>query len=51
MKLERLRSEIPSAAPWLPILVIDIRSQVKTRQSQSYKFKEIAKNLKFVIVH
>ena len=24
--------------PWLPILVIDIRSQVKTRQSQSYKF-------------
>ena len=30
--------------PWLPILVIHIRSQVKTRQSQSYKFKKIAKN-------
>ena len=25
-------------APWLPILVIHIRSQVKTRQSRSYKF-------------
>ena len=37
-QLERLRSEIPSAAPWLPILVIHIRSQVKTTQSQSYKF-------------
>ena len=28
------------AAPWLPILVIHIRSQVKLRQSQSYKFKK-----------
>ena len=37
-QLERLRSEIPPAAPWLPILVIHIRSQVKTTQSQSYKF-------------
>ena len=27
-------------APWLPILVIHIRSQVKTRQSQSYKLKK-----------
>ena len=36
-QLERLRSEIPPAAPWLPILVIHIRSQVKTRQSQSNK--------------
>ena len=36
----RLRSEIPPAAPWLPILVIHIRSQVKTKQSQSYKFKQ-----------
>ena len=26
------------AAPWLPILGIQIRSHVKTRQSQSYKF-------------
>ena len=37
-QLERLRSEIPPAAPWLPILVIHIRSQVKTTQSQNYKF-------------
>ena len=36
-QLERLRSEIPPAVPWLPILVIDIRSQVKRRHSQSYK--------------
>ena len=42
-QLERLRSEIPPAAPWLPILVIHIRSQVKTTQSQSYKFKKFAK--------
>ena len=27
-----------TAAPWLPILVSQIRFQVKTRQSQSYKF-------------
>ena len=40
---ERLRSEIPPAAPWLPILVIHIRSQVKTTQSQSYKFLKTAK--------
>ena len=38
IELECLRSEIPPAAPWLPILVIHIRSQVKTRQSQIYKF-------------
>ena len=31
---ERLRSEIPPAAPWLTILVFHIRSQVKTRQSR-----------------
>ena len=37
------------AAPWLPILVIHIRSQVTRRQSQSYKSKKIAKisNLEF----
>ena len=29
-QLKRLRSEIPPAAPWLPILVIHIRYQVKT---------------------
>ena len=34
-QLERLRSEIPPAAPWLPILVIPIKSWVKTRR-QSY---------------
>ena len=43
-QLEHLHSEIPPAAPWLPILVIHIRSQVKRRQSQSYKLKKIAKN-------
>ena len=42
-QLECLPSEIPPAAPWLPILVIHIRSQVKTRQSQSYKFKKLPK--------
>ena len=46
-QLERLCFEIPTAAPWLPILVIHIRSQVKTRQSQSYKLKKIAKNANF----
>ena len=34
-QLERLRSEIPPTAPWLPILMIHIRSQVKTRQNKS----------------
>ena len=38
------------AAPWLPILVIHIRSQVKTGQSQSYKLKKIAKNTNFEIL-
>ena len=49
-QLERLRSEIPPTATWLHILVIHIRSQGKTRQSQSYKFKKIAKNLNFEIL-
>ena len=49
-QLELLRSEIPPAAPWLPILVIHIRSQVKTTQSQSYKFKKIAKISNFKIL-
>ena len=40
-QLERLRSEIPSAAPWLPMPVIHNRSQVKTRQSQSDKVAKI----------
>ena len=38
------------ATPWLPILVIHIRSQVKRRQSWSYKFKKIAKNSNLKIV-
>ena len=38
------------AAPWLPILVIHIRSWVKTRQSQSYKLKKTAKNANFEIL-
>ena len=46
-QLERLRSEIPPAAPWLPILVIQIRSQVKRRQSLSYKFKKKCQKYKF----
>ena len=50
IKLEPLRSEIPPATPWLPILVIHIRSQVKTTQSQSYKFKKIAKISNFEIL-
>ena len=48
-KPECLRSEIPPAAPWLPLLLIHIRSQVKTRR-QSYKFKKIAKNSNFWIL-
>ena len=46
-QLERLRFEIPHTAPWLPILVIHIRSQLKTRQSQSYKFKKSCQKFKF----
>ena len=38
------------AAPWLPIPVIHIRSQLKTRQSQIYKFSKIAKNSNFIIL-
>ena len=42
-QLERLRSEDTPDASWLPILLNHIGSQVKRRQSQSYKFKEFAK--------
>ena len=38
-QLERLRSGDTPAALWLPILLIHIGSQIKRRQSQSYKFK------------
>ena len=34
---------MPHAASWLPILLGHIGSQIKRRQSQSYKFKEFAK--------
>ena len=48
---ECLRSEIPPAAPWLPTLGIHIRSKIKTRQSQSCKFKKkITKNLNFAML-
>ena len=49
VQLEHMRSEIPPAAAWLPILLILTRSKVKTRQSQSFKFLKIAENsnLKF----
>ena len=40
---ERLRSVDTPAASWLPILLSHIGSQVKRRQSQSHKFKKIAK--------
>ena len=49
-QLERLRSEIPPAAPQLPTLVIHKRSQMKRRQSQSYKFLKNAKNSNFEIL-
>ena len=42
-QLERLRSEDTPTASWSPILLSHIGSQVKRRQSQSYKFKEFAK--------
>ena len=47
-QLEHLRSENtphPPATQWLPIIFIHIRSQVKTRQGQSYKFEKFAKTL------
>ena len=37
------------AAPWSPM--IHIRSQVKTRQIQSYKFWKIAKNSNYESLH
>ena len=38
---------IPAAASWLPILLSNIGSQVKRRQSQIYKLKEFAEIYKF----
>ena len=48
-QLERLRSEDTPAASWLPIPLNHIGSQVKRRQSQSYKFKKFAKVSNFGI--
>ena len=50
IQLEQLVLRIPPAASWLPILLKHIGSQVKTRQSQSYKFKEFAKISNFWIL-
>ena len=49
-QLERLRSEDTPAASWLPIPLSHIGSQVKRRQSQSYKFKKFAKISDFWIL-
>ena len=45
-----LEQLVPPAASWLPTLFSHIGSQVKIRQSQSYKFKEFAKILNFWIL-
>ena len=42
-QLKRLRSEILPAAPWLPILVIHIRSQVKTDKVKVRNVKNLPK--------
>ena len=42
-QLEGLRSEDTPTASWLPTPLSHIGSQVKRRQSQSYKFKKFAK--------
>ena len=48
-QLERQRSENTPAAHDYPYYwPVDIGSQVKTRQSQSYKFKEFAKTLRIL---
>ena len=47
-QLECLRSEDTPAASWLPILLSHIGSQVKRKQSQSYKFKEFVKISNFL---
>ena len=49
-QLERRVLRILPAASWLPIPLSHIGSQVKRRQSQSYKFKEFAKISNFWIL-
>ena len=48
--LERLHSDDTPAASWLSILLSHIGSLVKRKQSQSYKFKELAKIFFFLIL-
>ena len=50
LKTRTTRTPALWATPRCPKLVIHIRSQVKTRQSQNYKFKKIAKNTNFKIL-
>ena len=49
-QLECLRSDDSPRCPMIPIVLIHIGSQVKTKQSQSYKFKNIAKTSIFDIL-
>ena len=49
-QLECLHFEDTPTIPWLPILLTYIRSQVTTRQSHSYKFKEFTKISNFWIL-
>ena len=55
LELERLRSEYntpppPPPPPWLPILLVHIGSQVRTRQSKKFKFEEFVKISNFWIL-
>ena len=47
-QLERLRSEIPPYAPWLPILVIHIRSQFKTNFETFQETLHVTHHLKML---
>ena len=50
-QLQRLRSEVTPCHPMIThVLLIHVGSQVKTRQSQNYKFKEFAKSSTFWIL-
>ena len=53
MKLNNQKNcilKIPPAAPWFPIQLIHIESQVRTWQSQSFKSKEFAKTSNVIIL-
>ena len=49
-QLECLGSEDTPAAPWSPILLIHVGSQIKTRQSQINKIKELVETKNFLIL-